>query len=257
MHIAQAMPQSASWVARQPERPCYDVVIPCYNRAHTLEAAVDSVLAQATPPARVVLVDDGSSDATADLLLALERRHATVCAVTLPRNAGASAARNAGLALARAPWVAFLDSDDVWTAGAADALLHAAADVDVVVGHFRRAWPDGAIDPPECGWSAGDVRDALALGGAIGPSWSIVRRSAAMAVGGFDPSFHNCNDWDFFVRLVANGARFVRIPATIALYRVVESNRLSRSDAIGAANARRVMAHPLFARVPMAVAAQP
>jgi glycosyltransferase involved in cell wall biosynthesis len=232
----------------------YDVVIPCFNRERTVEQSVDSVLAQNPAPTRIILVDDGSSDRTADILRVLESRHATVHAVLLPRNVGASAARNAGLALTRAEWIAFLDSDDVWLPGAAAAMLGATSNVDVVVGQFRRVWPCGSSGEPECGWNGGDVLSALAITGAIGPSWSIVRRSAALLVAGFDPSYHNCNDWDFYVRLVAAGARFERIDDVVAFYHVAEANRLSHDSDAGFANARRVQAHPVFGRLVEAVA---
>ncbi|MBW6527522.1 glycosyltransferase family 2 protein [Sphingomonas sp. RHCKR7] len=226
----------------------YDVVIPCFNRARTVEQAVASVLSQVPAPREVILVDDGSTDSTAAVLRSLEARHASIRALLLPRNTGASGARNAGLALARAEWVAFLDSDDVWLDGAAATLLGAGRDADVVVGQFRRVWPCGAAGEPECGWGGGDILSALAITGAVGPSWSIVRRAAAAAVAGFDPSFHNCNDWDFYVRLVAAGARFERIDDVVAFYHVAEANRLSHDSAIGIANARRVRAHPVFDR---------
>lgn len=229
-------------------RSTYDVVIPCYNRERTVEQAVQSVLSQSLLPERIILVDDGSSDCTARVLLELERRYTSVQALLLPRNVGASSARNAGLALTREDWIAFLDSDDAWLPGAATALLDASDGSDVVVGRFRRAWPCGTINPPESAWESGDILSALALTGAIGPSWSIVRRTMALQVGGFDPSYHNCNDWDFYVRLAADEARFKRIDAVIALYHIAEANRLSHDDAAGLANAKRVQAHPIFVR---------
>ncbi len=242
------MPHSDPGATPDAGRRTYDVVIPCYNRGNTVEQAVDSVLAQAEPPQRVILVDDGSIDRTAKVLLDLERRHARVQAVLLPRNGGASAARNAGMACARAEWLAFLDSDDAWLPGAAGILLDDACEHDVVVGQFCRAWPDGVLGEPECGWEVGEILPALARTGAIGPSWSIVRRAAAMSVGGFDPSFHNCNDWDFYVRLLAAGVSFVRVEEAVALYHIAEANRLSHDSVNGAANACRVRAHPLIAR---------
>ena len=80
--------------AHDVSRGAYDVVIPCFNRERTVTQAVDSVLAQSPTPSRIILVDDGSTDRTADVLRALEERHPTVTAILLPRNVGASAARN-------------------------------------------------------------------------------------------------------------------------------------------------------------------
>jgi GT2 family glycosyltransferase len=81
----------------------------------------------------------------------------------------------------------------------------------------------------------------------IGPSWSIVRAATVFAVGGFDPTFHNCNDWDFHTRAAAAGAVFERVDATVALYRTTAGGRLMDDHAIGANNARRVLSHPYLA----------
>jgi glycosyltransferase involved in cell wall biosynthesis len=226
--------------------PAYDVVIPCHNRAHVVADAVESVLMQEHAPRRVVVVDDGSSDSSAQVMTALADAHpGVVTAAILPRNGGASNARNVGLALCRAPWVAFLDSDDVWLPGAAAALLDATLmrEADVVVGHFRRVEGDGIPQAPECGWDGHSLRRALASGGVIGPSWSIIRRDAALRVQGFDRSYHNCNDWDFYTRLAATGATFVRIDASVALYRTVAGTRLMDDSEVGLCNAKRVLAH--------------
>lgn len=231
----------------------YDVVIPCYNRAHVVADAVESVLAQDHRPARVIVVDDGSRDDSAAVIRRLAAANDRVEAIVLPRNVGASQARNTGLGVARAEWVAFLDSDDLWLPGAAAMLLGGpvAAANDIVVGHFARIEGDGAPGESECGWNGGCIRNGLASGGVIGPSWSIVRRSMAERVGGFDPSFHNCNDWDFYTRAAAAGARFGRIDARIALYRTVSGSRLVNDTVIGEHNAQRVLAHPYFAGIGM------
>jgi glycosyltransferase involved in cell wall biosynthesis len=224
----------------------YDVVIPCHNRAHVVADAVASVLAQDHAPARVIVVDDGSSDDGAAVIRALAAAHPSVEAIVLPRNVGASQARNTGAGAARSDWIAFLDSDDVWLPGAARALLDGTAGGlhDIVVGHFARVEGDHAPQAPECGWDGGCIRRGLASGGVIGPSWSIVRRAMVAEVEGFDPSFHNCNDWDFYTRAAAAGARFARIDACVALYRTVAGSRLVNDTAIGARNADRVLAHP-------------
>ena len=213
-----------------------------------IESAIFSVLLQSHRPTRIIVVDDGSVDGTADVLAAIERCQPAVQAVLLPYNQGASSACNAGLALVCEAWVAFLDSDDSWLPGAAQALFSTAATggLDVIVGHFRRAWPDGHVDDPECGWSGDDIRGALAVTGAIGPSWSIVRTSTARSINGFDPSFHNYNDWDYYTRAAAAGAKFGRINAAVALYTHANKGRLSHDHAIGDINAARVLAHDYF-----------
>ncbi|SOB79536.1 Glycosyl transferase family 2 [Sphingomonas guangdongensis] len=238
----------------EPRHADYDVVIPCYNRGHVVADAVASVLAQDHAPARVVVVDDGSRDGSAAIVRGLAAANpGRVEAVAMPRNAGASHARNVGAGLCGSDWIAFLDSDDVWLPGAARALLgsQATAGADIVVGHFARVEQGGEPGDPECGWDGGDIRAALLSGGVIGPSWSVVRRTAVYAVGGFDPSFHNCNDWDFYTRAAAAGARFHRIDTAVALYRTVAGSRLVNDTAIGAENARRVRAHRYFDGMPL------
>lgn len=228
--------------------PTYDVVIPCHNRAHVIADAVASVLEQSIPPERVILVDDGSTDGGAAAVERLAASDPRVTAMALPRNNGASAARNTGTAAARAEWIAFLDSDDLWVPDAAEALLRraGAGDLDVIVGAFART-ESGVVGVPECGWAGGCIRAALRTGGVVGPSWSLVRRATVYAAGGFDPSFRNCNDWDFFVRAAAAGARFGRVPDLIALYRTVAGERLVGDVAALHLNGARVLAHPWLA----------
>ena len=231
--------------------PAYDVVIPCYNRAHVVADAVASVLAQDHAPTRVIVVDDGSTDHSAVVVRRLAAAHEGVLvAVTLPRNGGASNARNVGAALCHSPWIAFLDSDDIWLPGAASAMLSASDGIDVVCGHFARVEGEVVSGVAECGWWGDDIRAALSYDGVIGPSWSVVRRAVVFGVNGFDTSFHNCNDWDFYTRVAASGAIFRRIDTLVALYRTVAGGRLVDDSTIGAENARRVLAHPFLADGP-------
>src|SRR6185437_3596152 len=96
------------------------VVIPTYNRAHLIEAAIESVFAQKYPKLEIIVVDDGSVDGTADTVQTLikrvgsnSRKRPEIRYLYQP-NMGQSRARNAGIAAARGDWIAFLDSDDQW-----------------------------------------------------------------------------------------------------------------------------------------------
>lgn len=89
------------------------VVIPAYNRAYSLREAVASVLAQTCPVLEVIVVDDGSTDDTREMLS--RAFPSPPLRYVHQRNSGAGAARNLGMSLARGEWIAFLDSDDLWS----------------------------------------------------------------------------------------------------------------------------------------------
>jgi GT2 family glycosyltransferase len=92
--------------------PAVSVVLPAYNRAATIGRAIASVLAQNLSDLELIVVDDGSADGTVAAVRAIADPRLRL--VALEANAGAAAARNRGIAEARAPWVAFQDSDDEW-----------------------------------------------------------------------------------------------------------------------------------------------
>jgi len=91
------------------------VIIPCYRCSSTIERAITSIALQTQKPAEVILVDDASDDDSLGVLRALEQQYfGWIKVVSLPVNAGAASARNAGWEIASQPYIAFLDSDDAW-----------------------------------------------------------------------------------------------------------------------------------------------
>lgn len=212
--------------------PSYDIVIPCYNRAHSVGDTLESALAQTRPPARIVIVDDHSSDADR-LPDIIEGKGEHISLLRQEVNRGVSAARNTGAARCSSDWIAFLDSDDTWLPDAAQDMLGLAdgQGLDVVVGHYRRVRMGGTPSVPECSWDGKDIHAALRTGGVIGPSWSMIRRTAFDASGGFDENLRTCEDWDLFLRLSTSGARFGRTDSVVAHYRTVEGDRLMDDDA--------------------------
>src|SRR5687768_4619560 len=90
--------------------PEVSVVVPAFNAAETIQAAIQSVSAQTFQDLELIVVDDGSTDGTADVV----KRLAPNAVVITQRNAGPGAARNAGIARASGRFVGFLDADDLW-----------------------------------------------------------------------------------------------------------------------------------------------
>ena len=203
--------------------PQVSVIVPTYNRAHVLGESLASVLAERDVDLEVVVVDDGSTDGTAALLAGLGDRR--VRPVVRP-HAGIAAARNAGLAAARAPYIAFHDSDDVALPGRLAvplAFLGAHPEVDLVIQNGRMLPPE---DEPgaEAPWIRPRVARALAarpIGVAEAFRWNLGQlqgmcftRRALDATGPLDPSFTILDDLDLVLRVTLRfRAVFLDVPA--------------------------------------------
>ena len=92
------------------------VVIPAYNCVASIGAAIDSVLVQTLLPMEIVIVDDCSTDKTTDFLQSLSEKYPQIRLLRNDRNCGVALSRNRGVQEAKGDWIAFLDSDDQWTA---------------------------------------------------------------------------------------------------------------------------------------------
>ena len=103
--------------------PRLSMLIPCWNASATIERALTSVLDEHALPFECIVIDDGSTDGTADIVQAVADRDPRVVLIRLPTNVGVSAARNHGLASMRGEWVAFHDADDRMLPGWLEALM--------------------------------------------------------------------------------------------------------------------------------------
>jgi glycosyltransferase involved in cell wall biosynthesis len=200
-----------------PPLPLVSVVIPAYNSAAFLGDALLSVRSQGYAPLEVIVVDDGSTDATPEVV---SRLGADLVYVRQPRR-GAAAARNRGLAEAHGKVVAFLDADDVWPCGALArqvTRLEAPA-ADVVLGRsaFLRVGDEAvSADDGEGSWFV------PLLGSAV------FRRAVFDRVGAFDESLQCSEDHDWFLRARELGVGIATTEAVTLLYRV-RAGSLTRS----------------------------
>jgi len=196
-----------------------DVILPTYNREAWLDKSIGSVVAQTDPRWRLWVVDDGSTDGTPQKLKSWQARDSRIQVLSTSR-LGVSGARNHGIRVSTAPWVALLDSDDLWKPEKLE---------------IQRAWLDGN---PQAQWihaeeiwvrngvrvnpmkkhakSGGDIfRRCLELC-CVSPSAVVLRRSLLEKVGLFRTDFVVCEDYDLWLRIARDyPIGFIETPLVI------------------------------------------
>ncbi len=189
--------------------PSVSIILPTYNRLSYLREAVESVVAQTDTDWELIVIDDGSTDDTISWLQSLAEPRISV--VPLAHTGHISRLRNAGLALARALWIAFLDSDDRWRPEKLERqrAYHAAnprfrwsytrLEIIDADGHMR---PATEFKPwnAQAGWI---LEHVLALDVAIGLPSVFIERALLEEVGGFDEQRWWTEDYDLWVRLAS------------------------------------------------------
>ncbi len=184
--------------------PTFTIVMPVDNQAAFVEEAIASVVAQTRGDWELWIVDDGSTDGSAARIDRWVGRDRRIRAIHRPR-AGPSAARNAGVRRGRGPWLAFLDSDDLYFPDALErfgAFLAARPDVAFVYGYRYRMDADGTIT-----YVTGEFQDRPTGGAELFARrflWHpcvCFRRALFDAVGGCDERLRWAEDYDLYLRL--------------------------------------------------------
>ena len=183
------------------EHDVVSVVIPCFNQAHYLGEAIESVISQSYPKIEVVVVDDGSLDNTVEVAA----RYAGVKYVRQD-NRGLAAARNFGLRRSNGQFVVFLDADDRLQPEAIAinlSALQARPECAFVYGEFRHVGVDGRMQEE---WTrpvvTGDAYCALLRGNHIDMHATVMyRRAVFHTVRAFDESLAACEDYDLYLRI--------------------------------------------------------
>jgi glycosyltransferase involved in cell wall biosynthesis len=215
------------------------VIIPTYDCASLIPAAIASVQAQTWPGTRIIVVDDGSTDDTVSLLAPRESRgELTLLRVS---HGGPAAARNAGIRATADDFIAFLDADDTLEPDGLRvmvAALQAAPAAGFCITDVARVYPDHmelrSGRPP-----AGDLFQAILRGNFV-QGGGLFRRQALLEAGLFDESLHILEDWELYIRLLGGGFQPVYVAGAWYRY-VVRGDSLTRDPAGIAESKQRIL----------------
>jgi glycosyltransferase involved in cell wall biosynthesis len=203
--------------------PEISVIIPAYNASRTVAATVDSVLGQTFGDLELLVIDDGSKDDTAEVVDARDDPRVK-CIRT--DNGGVSVARNRGLDLAKAPYVAFLDADDAWEPTKLEQqhrVMSESPEVGLCFASTRHVDDDLETIALHRAPQRSDYSEALLLEGNIiaGSASSVMARTSAInEAGRFDPRLSLCADWDMWLRMSVVTS-FLALDEALVLYRSV------------------------------------
>lgn len=193
-------------IAEPARSPVVSVVIPAYNAAWCVRKAIDSVLAQTFRSFELIVVDDGSTDSTPNVLAS----YGNAISVVRQPNRGMGRARNAGIQAATGEFIAFLDSDDWWLPQKLErqvALMRSAPHVGFSSCAARVEDPEGRLlNLWRCpGWEGDFLVHLFSSGADVPGSCSAVmaRRQLVVEAGGFDESLRGVEDPDLWMRLAA------------------------------------------------------
>jgi glycosyltransferase involved in cell wall biosynthesis len=194
-------------------------IIPAYNAAAYLREAVDSALAQVGVSQEVIVVDDGSTDATPQIIADYGDRIRSI----MQPNAGHVAARNRAATIAQGEWLAFLDADDCWAPTKLAAQLAAADDAALVYTERLNIGATSRVAARQGDFSrlpAGEVFEELLEGNFITVSSVLMRREWFERLGGFSAEPTGCEDWDLWLRCAAAGGRVAVVREPLTMYRL-------------------------------------
>jgi len=238
-HSAQTTIVSPRRTASGLPEPQIGIIVAAYNAATTLDSALGSVLAQDYANWQVVIVDDGSTDGTRAVAERWAAADSRISVVVQP-NAGAAAARNAGLAAVNSEYVTYLDSDDRFADGYMSAMLRlisAYPGRDIYSSDGLFVYEDG-FSRPVFGYERvlelrieDLIDECRILGGG-----ALIRTAALRALGGYREHLYG-EDYDLWLRALASGLTHVATPETLYIYHQSVAGQKSEDRSAGAESA--------------------
>lgn len=195
----------------------FDIIIPTYNRAQFLPRAINSVLNQSIKSFQLIIVDDGSTDETAEILRSYQD-HPQITIVT-QKNAGVSSARNTGVKYAKAHWIAFLDSDDEWLTDKLKLTqIFIENNPNLQFIHTEELWIRHNVRvnlPKKFDKSSENIFERSLDFCLISPSTVVMSKELFYQYGPFNEEFPVCEDYDLWNKILSHEAiGYIDIPLT-------------------------------------------
>ena len=199
------------------------VILPTYNRAHTVKRAIESVLHQSHADFELVIVDDGSTDNTIDVINEITDRRIQI--LRHKTNRGAGIARNTGIQASQGKYIAFQDSDDEWLPGILEKQVRVLRQTEqttdgigVVYTKFWRRKGDRQIVFPinNSRKLEGDIHESLLFGNLVTTQTALVKKSCLNELGLFDENLACLLDWELWIR-ISKVYRFKHISEPLAI----------------------------------------
>ena len=207
------------------------VVVPAYNSQSTIIETINSVLEQTFTDFELIVINDGSTDRTLELLETVQDKRLKVYSYP---NGGLPAARNRGIIRATGEFISFIDADDLWTPDKLELQLQAlqknpqagvAYSWTICMGNNGKSFHPGVSESFQ-----GNVYPNLLVGNFIGSGSNVlIRQQAIESVGYFDESLKSCEDWDYWLRLSPKW-EFAVVPKPQIIYRLSSGAMSSKFD---------------------------
>jgi glycosyltransferase involved in cell wall biosynthesis len=230
--------------------PRVSVLVGAYDNAATLERAIDSILAQTVTDLELLAIDDGSRDATPQIIARIAARDQRVRPLPMGRNVGISRSLNEGLRAARAPVVAVQDADDFSEPARLErqlAVLDARPEVAVVGSRMHEVDEAGRGLAARTAFAAGEVNHVLAHFNPIPNTSAALRRDVVLALGGYDPRYRYAMEYDLWLR-VAEHHVVVALDEPLSTRVMGSANVAARAERAQIAEALAIRAKALARR---------
>jgi glycosyltransferase involved in cell wall biosynthesis len=211
--------------------PTISVIVPAYNVERTILETIKSVQQQTFSDFELIVINDGSTDRTLELLNTVTDPRLKVFSYT---NGGLPTARNRGISHATGEFIAFLDADDLWTPDKLELQLaalqqHPEAGVAYSWTYFKDEQGVHSYADESNRFEGNVYADLLVKNFLHNGSNPLIRKQAIESVGEFDPTLKSCEDWEFYLRLAAKWP-FLLVPKPQILYRQSSGSMSSKVE---------------------------